>query len=154
MSISEDKSEENNISNPNINNMEEPKNIPEQISAVADPSTEIGSKFFIYKNIAGINEFTGTETFINNNSHSDNTYRLNSTINHYLSYLENPQTHFFIDEDESAPVDINQESALFDIDDYYNYNDILSSYFSRQFGRQLTFDNLNEKINSLITGEK
>ena len=45
MSISEDKSEENNLSNSNnINNVEEPKNIPEQVSAVVDPSTEIGSK--------------------------------------------------------------------------------------------------------------
>ena len=45
MSISEDKSEENNLSNSNdINNAEEPKNIPEQVSTVADPSTEIGSK--------------------------------------------------------------------------------------------------------------
>ena len=45
MSISEDKSEENNLSNSNdINNTEEPKNIPEQVSAMVDPSTEIGSK--------------------------------------------------------------------------------------------------------------
>ena len=54
MSISEDKSEENNLSNSNdINNAEEPKNIPEQVSAVADPSTEIGSKnynFLLIKN--------------------------------------------------------------------------------------------------------
>ena len=45
MSISDIKSEENNLSNSNdVNNVEEPKNIPEQVSAVADPSTEIGSK--------------------------------------------------------------------------------------------------------------
>lgn len=48
MSISEDKSEENSISNSNINNIEEePKNLqnpPEQISSIAEPSTEIGRK--------------------------------------------------------------------------------------------------------------
>jgi hypothetical protein len=71
-----------------------------------------------------------------------------------LSYFENPQSHLFIDEDESPPVDINQESAIFDIDEYYNYNDILSSYFSRRFGRQLTYEEINDKINNLLTGEK
>ena len=86
-----------------------------------------------------------TETFINNNSRSDNTYRLNSTINHFLSYFENPQNHFFIDEEDSSP---------FDLEEYYNYNDILSSYISRRFGRQLSYEEINEKINGLLTGEK
>ena len=95
-----------------------------------------------------------TEAFINNNSLSNNTYRLNSTINHFLSYFENPQNHFFIDEDESSPVDINQESALFDFEEYYNYNDMLSSYISRRYGRQLSYEEINEKINGLLTGEK
>ena len=47
MSISNDNSEENNISNSNINNIEEPKNLQnpqEQISSIAEPSTEIGRK--------------------------------------------------------------------------------------------------------------
>ena len=44
MSISDDKSEENNISNSNINNLEEPKNPHEQISSIVEPSTEIGRK--------------------------------------------------------------------------------------------------------------
>lgn len=52
MSISEDKSEENDLSNSNnINNTEEPKNIPEQVSAVVEPSTEIGSKTYSYLQI-------------------------------------------------------------------------------------------------------
>ena len=80
-------------------------------------------------------------------------YRMNPTFNHYLSYLEIPQNNFFVDEDESAPVDINQES-LFDADEYYNYNEILNSYFNRQFGMPLTFDSLKDKINSLISNEK
>ena len=42
MSISDDKSEENNISDSNINNIEEPKNPQEQISSIVEPSTEIG----------------------------------------------------------------------------------------------------------------
>lgn len=42
MSISNEKSEENNISNSNINNSEEPKMNQEQRSGI-DPSTEIGS---------------------------------------------------------------------------------------------------------------
>ena len=71
-----------------------------------------------------------------------------------MSYFENPQNHFFIDEEESPPVDINQESAIFDIDEYYNYNDILSSYFSRRFGRHLTYEEINDKLNYLLTEEK
>ena len=46
MSISDDKSEENNISNSNINNIEEPKNPQEQISSIVEPSTEIGRKLY------------------------------------------------------------------------------------------------------------
>ena len=45
MSISDEKSEENNISNSNISNSDEPKITHEQRSGV-DPSTEIGSKIF------------------------------------------------------------------------------------------------------------
>ena len=33
-------------------------------------------------------------------------------------------------------------------------NKRLNSYFNRQFGRPLTFDDLKDKINSLITNEK
>ena len=52
MSISEEKSEENNISNSNINNIEEPKNPPEQISSTVEPSTEIGrKKYYIIKSL-------------------------------------------------------------------------------------------------------
>ena len=46
MSVSDDKSEENNISNSNINNIEEPKNPQEQISSIVEPSTEIGHKLY------------------------------------------------------------------------------------------------------------
>jgi hypothetical protein len=149
MSISDEKSEENNISNSNINNTEGPKNPNEQISSIVEPSTEIGRKLFhiIYYFLDGINEITRTETFINNNSHSDNTYRLNSTMNQFLS-------NFLIDEEDSPPLDINiNQESIFDIYEYDNY-DILSSYFSRRFGRQLTFEEINEKINNFFTGEK
>ena len=47
MSISDDKSEENNISNSNINNIDETKNLQnptEQISSIVETSTEIGRK--------------------------------------------------------------------------------------------------------------
>ena len=48
MSISDDKSEENNISGSNINNIEEPKNPQEQISSIVEPSTEIGRNIYYY----------------------------------------------------------------------------------------------------------
>ena len=47
MSISDDKSEENNISNTNINNIGETKNLPQQVSNIVEPSTEVGSKIYI-----------------------------------------------------------------------------------------------------------
>ena len=71
MSISEHNSEENNISNSNVNNIEEPKNPQEQLSGIVEPSTEIPSKYILFKDLAAINELNRTETFINNNSHSD-----------------------------------------------------------------------------------
>lgn len=46
MSISDDKSEENNISDSNANNIEEPKNPQEQISSIVEPSTELGSNIY------------------------------------------------------------------------------------------------------------
>ena len=49
---------------------------------------------------------------------------------------------------------MNQDSALFDPDEYYNYNEILNSYFNRQIGRQASFDAIKEKLNGLITSEK
>ena len=48
MSISDDKSEENNIPSSNINNIEEPKNPQEQISSIVEPSTEIGRNIYNY----------------------------------------------------------------------------------------------------------
>jgi hypothetical protein len=45
MSISEEKSEDNNNSNSNMNHSEEPKITQEQRSGI-DPSTEFGSKIF------------------------------------------------------------------------------------------------------------
>ena len=164
MSISEEKSEENNISNSNINNSEEPKFTQEQRSGI-EQSTEIGSNskiflIFFLKFLAGTNEYTRNETFINtnnNNSINNSIYPMNQNFNHYLSYLEIPQNNFLEDDNESAqsaPVQMNQESALFDADDYYNYNELLNSYFNRQFGRPLTYDNLKEKINTFLTNEK
>ena len=65
-----------------------------------------------------------------------------------------PHSNFVIDEEESGGVDMNQDSALFDPDEYYNYNEILNSYFNRQIGRQTSFDAIKEKLNGLITSEK
>ena len=96
---------------------------------------------------------SGVETFINNNSHSD-IYRLNSTINHFLSYFENNQNQFLVDDGESPQAENEQESGLFDIDDYYNYNDILSSYLSQRFGRYLSPEEATEKMKNLLAGEK
>ena len=61
-------------------------------------------------------------------------------MNHILS-------HFFVDEEDSPPLDIhiNHESAIFDMYEYENY-DILSSYFSRRFGRQLTYEEMMKKL--------
>ncbi len=67
--------------------------------------------------------------------------------------MEIPQNNFFLDEDESAPVDINHDSALFDADEYYNYNEILNPYFNRQF-IQLTYEGITDSINSILSDEK
>ena len=49
---------------------------------------------------------------------------------------------------------MNQDSALFGPDEYYNYNEILNSYFNRQFGRPTSYESIKEKLSSLITSEK
>ena len=48
---------------------------------------------------------------------------------------------------------MNPEDNIFEADEYYNYNEILSSYFNRQF-TQLTYEGIEESINSILSGEK
>ena len=58
------------------------------------------------------------------------------------------------EEEDDYPQEINQESTIFDAEDYYNYNLILNAYFNRQIGRNLTFENIKEKIDNLFENEK
>ena len=45
------------------------------------------------------------------------------------------------------------EENIFEEDEYYNYNDILSSYFNRQT-TPLTYEGVKDSINSILTSEK
>ena len=85
------------------------------------------------------------------------SYRLNTelnNINHHLSFSNIQQNNFFEDEEEDVPQDINHESTIFDAEEYYNYNLILNAYFNRQLGRNLTYDILKDKIDTLFENEK
>ena len=62
-----------------------------------------------------------------------------------------PQSRLSIDEEESA--DMYPEENIFEEDEYYNYNDILSSYFNRQT-TPLTYEGVKDSINSILTSEK
>ena len=62
-----------------------------------------------------------------------------------------PQSRLSIDEEESA--DMYPEENIFEEDEYYNYNDILSSYFNRQTS-PLTYEGVKDRINSILTSEK
>jgi hypothetical protein len=62
-----------------------------------------------------------------------------------------PQSRLSIDEEESA--DMYPEENIFEEDEYYNYNDILSSYFNRQTS-PLTYEGVKDSINSILTSEK
>ena len=48
---------------------------------------------------------------------------------------------------------MNPEDNIFEADEYYNYNEILSPYFNRQF-TQLTYEGITDSINSTFEGEK
>ena len=146
MSLSPKKESESNDDNSNICNSDEPKVSQEQRSLV-DPSTEIGSKSYSYNIIAGINELTRTEIFHNSGS----AFRLNSSYNNILPNSFFPQSRFSIDEEESA--DMNPEDNIFEADEYYNYNEILSPYFNRQI-IQLSYEGITDSINSIISNEK
>ena len=146
MSLSPKKESESNDDNSNICNSDEPKVSQEQRSLV-DPSTEIGSKSYLYNIIAGINELTRTEIFHNSGS----AFRLNSSYNNILPNSFFPQSRFSIDEEESA--DMNPEDNIFEADEYYNYNEILSPYFNRQI-IQLSYEGITDSINSIISNEK
>ena len=58
------------------------------------------------------------------------------------------------EEEDDYPQEINQESTIFDAEEYYNYNLILNAYFNRQLGRNLTYENIKEKINNIFENEK
>jgi hypothetical protein len=146
MSLSPKKESESNEENSNICNSDEPKISQEQRSLV-DPSTEIGSKNIHIIYIAGINELTRTDIFHNSGS----AFRLNSSYNNILPNSFFPQSRFSIDEEDSA--DMNPEDNIFEVDEYYNYNEILSPYFNRQF-TQLTYEGVIDSINSVLSSEK
>ena len=97
--------------------------------------------------IAGINELTRTDIFHNSGS----AFRLNSSYNNILPNSFFPQSRFSIDEEDSA--DMNPEDNIFEVDEYYNYNEILSPYFNRQF-TQLTYEGVIDSINSVLSSEK
>ena len=85
------------------------------------------------------------------------SYRLNTelnNINHHLSFSNIQQNIFLEDEEEDVPQEINHESTIFDAEEYYNYNLILNAYFNRQLRRNLTYDILKEKIDTLFENEK
>lgn len=48
---------------------------------------------------------------------------------------------------------MNPEDNIFDVDEYYNYNEILSSYFNRQY-TPITYDGIKDSINSIVSSEK
>ena len=76
-------------------------------------------------------------------------------MNHHLSY-SNIQPNILLpdEEEDDYPQEINQENTIFDAEDYYNYNLILNAYFNRQLGRTLTYENIKEKIDTLLDSEK
>ena len=90
-------------------------------------------------------------------SRINSEYRLNNdinNINHHLSFSNIQQNILLDDEEDDYPQEINHESTIFDAEEYYNYNLILNAYFNRQLGRALTYDNIKDKINSVIENEK
>ena len=108
---------------------------------------EVNHKPYLYNIIAGINELTRTEIFHNSGS----AFRLNSSYNNILPNTFFPQSRFSIDEEDSA--DMNPEDNIFEADEYYNYNEILSPYFNRQI-IQLSYEGITDSINSIISNEK
>ena len=146
MSLSPKNETESNEITSNLANSEEPKIFQEQRSLL-DPSTERGSKKFLNNYIAGLNELTRTDIFHTSGS----AFRLNSSYNNILPNSFFPQSRFSIDEEDSG--DMNPEDNIFEADEYYNYNEILSPYFNRQLN-QLTYDGVIDSVNSVLSGEK
>ena len=146
MSITPKKESDSNNNNSNVCTSEEPKLFQEQRSLL-EPSTELGSKSYLYNIfIAGINEITRTEMH-----NSGSAFRLNSSYNNILPSSFFPQCRLSIDEEESA--DMIPEDYIFESDEYYNNNYILNPYFNRQFV-PLTYEGITDTVNSILTSEK
>ena len=94
-----------------------------------------------------MNELTRTDIFHTSGS----AFRLNSSYNNILPNSFFPQSRLSIDEEESG--DLNEEDNIFEVEDYYNYNEFLSPEFNRQFA-QLSYESITEGINSVINYEK
>ena len=146
MSLSPKKESDSNEIRSNLANSEEPKIFQDQRSLL-DPSTERGSKKFLINYIAGLNELTRTDIFHTSGS----AFRLNSSYNNILPNSFFPQSRLSDEEEDSA--DINGDDNIFEVDDYYNYNELLSPYFNIQFA-QLSYESITDGINSVVNYEK
>ena len=146
MSLSPKKESDSNEIRSNLDNSEEPKIFQDQRSLL-DPSTERGSKKFLNNYIAGLNELTRTDIFHTSGS----AFRLNSSYNNILPNSFFRQSRLSDEEEDSA--DINGDDNIFEVDDYYNYNELLSPYFNRQFA-QLSYESITDGINSVVNYEK
>lgn len=58
-------------------------------------------------------------------------------------------------EEDSANINQDDDSAVFDVDEYINYNDILNPYSQQQQQNgELSFDNIIENLKNIINSEK
>ena len=164
MSNSSDKNAESNIGEQNEN-----KTSNDRMSRAGEQSTELGSKekfFKLFSVIAGINEITGIEPIVSNNS----IPRLNSSrSNHFFSYPLQPQhNQISINAEERVNNNINinninqdDSGLLFGLDDYYNenennnYDELINPLFQQlQQNPGMTIDTLILNLNSIINNEK
>lgn len=102
--------------------------------------------------IAGNNEATGIETFIN--STSANRFS-SSYSNNFLLYPFQQNSQISVNEEESGNNSNQDDSALFGADEYNNYNDILNPHIQQyQQGGEVPLDNIMDNLKTLINNEK
>lgn len=88
------------------------------------------------------------------NSTSANRFS-SSYSNNFLQYPFQQNSQISINEEESGNNSAQDDSGIFGVDDYYNYNDILNPYIQQyQQGAEVSIGNIIESFKTLVNNEK
>lgn len=78
-----------------------------------------------------------------------------SYSNNFIQYPFQQNSQISINEEDSGNNSDQADSALFGVDEYYNYNDLLNPYIQQyQQGTEVPIGNIIDSFKTLVNNEK